>query len=101
MRRILIGLVLIGSLGNPITRAADGTGEAVGALEGWLKTPRDKRGGLGAFAGVALSKADAEKAKALLWEDRTNWLRETRKAELVAKVIELDGKKMKFEMLSF
>jgi len=77
--------------------------KAVEELAAWLKLPREKRGEIGTqgFATAALSKADAATAQTLLWDDHVAYIRETRAAEMVAKVIELNGKKMKFETLSF
>jgi len=86
-----------------VTGAESASGEAVGALSQWLKVPREKRGEMDAqgFAKVALTKADAAAVRDVLWADHVAWIQATRQAEMAAKVIELDGKKMKFEMLTF
>jgi poly(3-hydroxybutyrate) depolymerase len=77
--------------------------EAVQQLSSWLGLPRSERADLShsAFATVALTRSDADKALEMLWADHTAFIRETRRAEMQSKVIELGGRKMKFEMVSF
>jgi hypothetical protein len=77
--------------------------KAVDALAQHLAVPRAHRHSLPSqsFAAVALSRDDAAKAKSLLWEDHASFIRSTRAAEMKAKLIELDGLKMKFESVSF
>lgn len=76
---------------------------AVRELNQWLATPRGERSPLAnsAFASVPLSKSEAAAVLAALWQDRIAFLRETRATEMQAKLIELDGQKMKFDWLSF
>jgi len=50
---------------------------------------------------VPLTKEDAAAALSALWKDQADYLRETRSAEIQNKLIEVDGVKMKFQMLSF
>lgn len=76
------------------------------ALEGlrtWLKGQVADRSPLtnAPFAAVPLTRADAETAVGALWEDRAAFIRATRTDELKAKLIELDGLKMKWDTLSF
>jgi hypothetical protein len=76
---------------------------AVAELEKWLqKAPGDRAVIADApFARIALTKSDSEKAKRLLWSDHAATIAATRKAELEAKVIVLDGLTMKFEIVRF
>jgi hypothetical protein len=73
------------------------------ALSAWLQQPPDGRPVIAdaPFARVALSRADAERAAQLLWEDHAAKIRATRTPEMMAKVIVLDGLRMRFEMMSF
>lgn len=102
MLRAIVLLVCVGLVGV-VAGAENASGEAVVALKQWLASPREKRGEIGAqgFAKVALTKADAVVVRELLWTEHASFIQSTRQAEMVAKVLELDGKKMKFEMLSF
>lgn len=72
-------------------------------LRSWLSSPRSERSVLSnaAFARVPLTRADADAATAALWQDHAEFIRETRSAEMAAKVIELGGLKMKFETVLF
>jgi poly(3-hydroxybutyrate) depolymerase len=102
--RCLLGACLLGGI-IAIAQAADtsASAKAVRQLEGWLRQPREKRPALAqaAFARTPLTRADAQRAQTLLWEDHAAWIRATRAAEMAAKVLELDGLKMRFEMVSF
>jgi poly(3-hydroxybutyrate) depolymerase len=71
-------------------------------LEQWLNVPRESRPALQkqAFASVNLDKAAAEKARALLWQEHSQWIRNQRRAEMEAKVIVMGDQAMKFEMQS-
>jgi len=77
--------------------------KALRDLHAWLALPRAERPALSGrdFASVPLARADAAAAAAALWRDHQSIIRETRAEELRAKVVELDGLKMKFEMLHF
>lgn len=48
------------------------------------------------FAQTALTRAEAEMARTLLWTDRVAELRQARRAEMAAQVLEHDGQKMRF-----
>jgi hypothetical protein len=103
---LLAGLLLSETKAAPAGGALakeDSSAKAVQELRAWLGTPWDQRPALtnSSFAGVPLTRADAAAALGALWQDHAAWIRETRAAEMRAKVIELDGQKMKFEMLSF
>lgn len=97
------------SAGAPMaTAASPGTDEkssatAVRDLRTWIAVPRANRSALSnaPFAAVSLTKPDAGVATAALWQDHAAHIRATRAVEMRAKVIELDGMKMKFESLSF
>ncbi len=77
--------------------------QAVVALQGWLKEPPPAAGAIpsGDFTKVALTKADAAKAQKLLWDAHVTRITTTRTAEMKAKVIEAQGKKMKFDTVDF
>jgi predicted peptidase len=77
--------------------------EAMRQLQDWLAKSRSERGPITntSFASVPLTRADAAAAAAALWQDHARFIHATRAKELVDKVIELDGVKMKFAMLSF
>lgn len=103
---IILASVLL--LGGTSTVQAQTSGKststaAVTALNAWLATARDQRKPIEQtdFATAALTKEDAEAARKLLWADHAEFIRTTRAAEMQAKVIEMDGKKMKFEILDF
>ncbi|HWB60910.1 MAG TPA: hypothetical protein VG733_15545, partial [Chthoniobacteraceae bacterium] len=82
---------------------ADNPRSPLAALAQWLAQPRDKRPPLAgaAFATTPLDKAAASSALDALWKDRVASLKQTRAAEMQAKVIEMNGQKMKFDWLSF
>lgn len=92
------GAAADGSLTQP-----DISAKALRDLQSWLSTPRSKRPVVSntPFATVPLTRADAAVATTALWQDHTQFIGQTRSPEMAAKVIELDGLKMKFEMLSF
>lgn len=86
-----------------VRAATQDSAGAVRDLEAWLKLARDQRPPLtnAPFVRVALTKADAERATRLLWDDHAAHIRATRAAEMKAGVIELDGLKMRFGTLLF
>ncbi|MDB6173201.1 MAG: hypothetical protein JWL59_2512 [Chthoniobacteraceae bacterium] len=77
--------------------------EALHALETWLGAPSESRPAFGdqSFGTVPLTKEDAARAVELLWKEHASLIRANRDAELKAKVIELDGHRMKFETVRF
>ncbi len=75
--------------------------KAVDDLGTWVKAEREKRGEQGPFAAVPLTKEDAARAADLLWTDRLAYLRATRETEMKDKVIQLNGKTMKFGVVYF
>lgn len=77
--------------------------QAVADLSHWLETDRAARPVLekAPFATVALTKKDATRAADLLWADHLADLRQTRAAELEAKVIRVGDHEMKFEIVPF
>ena len=112
MNRTIILIAALGlALSCPPLRAAspaplaspDASTKAARDLQTWLAVPRAQRPALSnaPFAAVPLTRADAAAATAALWQDHAAFIRETRAAEMQARVIELDGLKMKFAMLSF
>ena len=87
-----------GGLAQPAASA-----KALGQLETWLATARPARPTLSnaPFSSVPLTRTDAGAATSALWQDHAQFIRQTRAAEMAAKSIELDGLKMKFELVSF
>ena len=85
---------------------AAASASAVVELRAWLKvtfkeSPTDVLPIGAPFASVPLTKADAAAAKRALWEDHVARIKAHRAEEMKAKVIEYNGKKMKFETLDF
>lgn len=83
---------------------ASGAGTAaVNALREHLMLPRAARPPihLEPFATAALSKADADSARELLWQDHAEWIRETRQAETDAMAITLDGQPLRYDFRVF
>jgi len=99
---VLAGPLMAGAAGE-VTVRADTSAQAVRDLRAWLAGPREKRAELAAapFAAVALTRADADSATRALWLDHAAFIRATRAAEMHAKVIELGGLKMKFDLVRF
>jgi hypothetical protein len=87
-----------GPLARPETSA-----NALADLKAWLAKPAADRPPLtnAPFARVPLTRGDASAATAALWQDHAEFIRQTRADEMAAKVLELDGLQMKFEMLVF
>jgi predicted esterase len=76
---------------------------AIPQLQQWLAIPRETRPAISnaPFATAPLTRAEADEAARLLWEDHAAFIRATREAELKAGVIEINGKRMPFEIVSF
>ena len=72
-------------------------------LEQWLALPREERPPLTNcdFAQVPLDRAGAAASLTALWADRQAFIRTNRAAEMQAREIQLDGRKMKFAWLTF
>lgn len=72
--------------------------EAITALRVFLAKPRTDRGPLEeqGLAGMALTRAESTVARTLLWDDRLAELRETRRAEMRAKVLVHGDERMPF-----
>ncbi len=68
-----------------------------------LAAPRDERPAMAktGWGSAALTRAEAAAAMAALWSERVEHIRQTRCAEMAARVVEADGWRMRFEMLSF
>lgn len=84
--------------------AADGVKTSpLGNLQHWLARPRAERPALDGspFASAPLSKTEAKEALDALWRDRVTFLHDTRVAEIKSHVIEINGRTMRFECLSF
>jgi predicted esterase len=75
----------------------------VPALQAWLAEPRAGRIPLAdtSFAQTALTRTEARLAIQALWADHQQYIRATRTEELRQRVLELDGLRMKFEILRF
>jgi predicted esterase len=74
--------------------------KAAADIQAWAKLPRDSRPEMPS-ASVPLTKGDAAAVTKSLWEDHAAKIRSERSEEMKAKVIKLDGREMKFEMLKF
>lgn len=100
-----LGLLMAVGLMAVRAAAADASDSrrAVEDLRTWLRLPRSERGLPLAerFSAVALTRSDAGTAADLLWNDRLEGLRESRRAEVEAKTIELSGKKLRWEVVRF
>lgn len=108
MKSILSGCVaswlLLTGWAAPAATPETSSATALRELKTWLNGPRADRAALPTntpFASVPLSKTDADAARAALWQEHVAFIKETRTAEMKAKVIELGAMKMKFEWLSF
>jgi poly(3-hydroxybutyrate) depolymerase len=91
-------LVVIASFFIPVASTSP-----VDALRHWLSVERDKRPDLAAqaFARTALTKDEAGQAAALLWEDYTKHIRQTRAHEWKDKSIKINQLEMKFDYRVF
>ena len=94
------------SLGLVVATAAiaqSASDEALAGLRQWLERPSASRTELSSapFGKVALDRKAASEALDALWAAHLKSLRESRAAELQAKVIELGGLAMKFDWMSF
>lgn len=80
-----------------------GSPEALDALSEFLAIPRAERPELTAqaFASLPLSRAQAEQAQALLWQDHSAHIEATRRAEHEAKAITVDGKTLRYDFTVF
>ena len=88
---------------NVSAAQAGSSAQAVQDLRAWLALPVTNRPALSntAFALIPLTRADAAAATTALWEDHARVVREERAAEMAAKVVELNGLRMKFDMVIF
>lgn len=79
------------------------SGAAVEQLQQYLKTPSAERMPLAkqAFAGVALTRADAKTSEQLLWQAQLLYLRKSRQAEMTAKKIKHGQLEMPFFYAKF
>jgi dienelactone hydrolase len=77
--------------------------KAIELLTEYLSKPLDQRSALAdqAFAASALSKQESQQAFDLLVADHRENIRQSRKAEMEAKVIKADGAELPFEMKVF
>lgn len=92
-------LVRVGQAAPPVV---PGEGP-VDQLRAWLAQPEETRPPLeeSAFARAPLARAQAEEARAMLWDALSARLRAQRRAEWDARSIALDGKVMPFEFRVF
>ena len=106
-RRAGAFVLTLGTLAAPACPAAPpdaaASASALTALESWISTPRPDRPDLTAqpFAGVALTREDARKAKSRLWDDHAASIRASRAGEMRSKVIEIGGRSLRFESTTF
>ncbi len=103
---VILGLVMSG-LFLPLSAAATpddvASNRAVNLIAKWIAAPADSRPDLATLeaAHTPLTKEDAASVQKIFWQDHADQIRRDRTAEMQAKVIELDGLKMKFDTLSF
>ena len=99
---LLPGVAASAIAAEPVANPEE-SGKALEALKGWLASPDESRGEIAVqpFANAPLTKPDAERARAMFWEDHLAMLRKTRAAEVAARVVEIGGLRMKFELLKF
>ena len=75
--------------------------DSLDALKTWLASPERSALDQQPWATRPITRQQAEQASELLWDAHTKQLKEQRKAEWDNKVIDLDGRKMKFEFKTF
>jgi hypothetical protein len=105
VRKSFCGWILYAALLPLLGEAADKTtsSHAVQSLQRHLKIIRDKRPNINTqkFKSIALTQADAAKARGLLWTDRLEFLCQERSAEMNAKVIRHGNLTMPFEFFIY
>jgi len=77
--------------------------DVVAALEAYLAVPRADRGPIDQepFASVPLTREQAERCSALLWDDHAALVRETRQAEHDARAITLGEHTLRYDLRTF
>jgi len=77
--------------------------DVVAALEAYLAVPRADRGPIDQepFAAVPLTREQAERCRALLWDDHAALVRETRQAEHDARAITLGEHTLRYDLRVF
>lgn len=100
-----------GTGGDPAGGAATGGAggespvdpDVVAALEAYLAVPRADRGPIDQepFAAVPLTREQAERCSALLWDDHAALVRETRQAEHDARAITLGEHTLRYDLRVF
>lgn len=96
--------VIAGDGAGGMSAVAGPSAAALVDLGVYLETPRSERADQVAdrpFASVPLTRADAEQASAMLWEDYAAWIRETRAGEMgatesVAATVEVGGSTLRY-----
>jgi poly(3-hydroxybutyrate) depolymerase len=83
--------------------SGSGSAQAIRDLIAWLGNDRTNRGNVveQPFASIALTEHDANRANALLWDDHANRIREERRAEMDARVLQIGELKMPFDYTVF
>ncbi len=94
-----VTLLLLSALPLAAQDAA-ASAKAAAEIAAWTKLPRADRAAMPSAA-VALTKDDAVAVVRALWVDHSVSIKADRAAEMKAKVIRLEDKEMKFEMLKF
>lgn len=81
----------------------EASAKALDELKAWLALDRDQRPAIGgtSFAGVPLTKADAATAREALWQDHSRFILESQTGAMKAKVIEIAGKRLLFDVVDF
>ena len=86
--------------GEGVEAQKQASADAVESLSTWLKSS-DGNLAEQSWATTPLTKADAEKARELLWNAHAEEIRKTRRAEIDHKLIKLGNREMKFETVVF
>ena len=91
---MFVGLLSLGEAADQPT-----SNQALQGFQGHLDLARDKRPNAGTqkFSGIALTRADAAKARELLWADHLKFIRKECSTEMNAKVIRHGNLVMPFE----
>lgn len=92
MKQTLYTCLSVLVLMSTVAAAADSSqasSDAVSALKKYLQQDRETRGPVDkeAFAAVAMTRADANAAQGMLWEDHVKYIRKTREKEMKELVI--------------
>jgi poly(3-hydroxybutyrate) depolymerase len=102
LRLVLTAVLIPCCLGSAWAKpSVSKSATAVAALEAWLALGERPALSEQPFAGVALTKEDAARAKALLWKDHEATIRKTRTEEMKQQAIKLGDLTMRFRTRTY